>query len=482
MNARDGRSVGEILLQADTASRELLFDVSGDDAPAMLRTWGEVVQNAAELWQVLPARSRGDTADGQLMAQLEGITQGMHRTRLRQGWPGDGDPDQRLLGIAEAFGAARDLVAAHSSQRGGVQSLEQARDVHAARTRIMHALYVGAHSVSVAVREHIRDLREMPHVEKQSARATRGIPRGQDALQRLTAFEELAGSYLGGRFARALEGEHREGYAGLDRLSDAIARWDVQAHRTLAGEATAANLAATARTQAMIARTGLILVRAAAHTGDADPVTYEQRIAPALESATRAASRLAGDWGTLTDPATRRVDPDLWAVDAQLQAAMRELIHDKSALADPTLIAQRADLRDVMSVVSRATAAALEVACVTQDIAGNDTSLIAPIRGMLELARTGIPEPGPGDVDELGASLNAADLLHNRVRPLIDPIRDLLIRSSADTAQRMTDASSAVGALWRQRESAIDAPSVGRDRSLAMAPPMPLGSSRSVSL
>ena len=100
----------------------------------------------------------------------------MHRTRLRQGWPGDGDPDQRLLGIAEAFGAARDLVATHATLRAGVQSLEQARDVQAARTRIMHALYVSAHSVSVAVREHIRDLQQVPRVEQQSTRATRGIP------------------------------------------------------------------------------------------------------------------------------------------------------------------------------------------------------------------------------------------------------------------------------------------------------------------
>lgn len=90
MSARDGRSVGELLLHADTATRDLLFDVTGEDAPAMLRTWGEVVQDAAELWQALPARPRGGTAGGQLMVQLEAIVQRMHRTQLRQGWPGAG--------------------------------------------------------------------------------------------------------------------------------------------------------------------------------------------------------------------------------------------------------------------------------------------------------------------------------------------------------------------------------------------------------
>jgi len=471
MNAAGGRSVGELLLQADTATRGLMFDVTGDDAHAMLRTWGEVVQNAAELWRVLPAPTSGSPGD-HLVAQLEAITRGMHRTQLRQAWPGDGPSDQRLLDVADAFGAARDLVAAHAGPPRQLRPAVVMRDVEAARTRTMHALYVGAHAVTVAVRSHVRDLREKLPIARADTRVTRGIPRGLEAVERLTAFETLAGSYLGGRFAAALQGEHHDGYAGLDRLSDAIARWDVQAHRTLAGQVTAANLAATVRTQAMITHTSQILARAAAHTGNADPVTYQQRIAPTLENATRAASGLAGRWGMLTDPATRRVDPDLWAVDVQLQAAMRELLHDKTTLADPALIAQRADLRDVGPVVSLATAAALEVACVTRDLVRNDTSLTAPVRGMLALARTGIPELGPGDVDELGTSLSAVDLQHNRVRPLIEPIRDLLTRSSADTTHRMTDASSAVGALWRPQEPASEVPSTGTGCHPAIAQPV----------
>ncbi|MDN5797893.1 MAG: hypothetical protein L0H79_19405, partial [Intrasporangium sp.] len=434
MSAHDGRSVGEMLLHADTATRALLFDVGGDDAPAMLRTWGEVVQNAAELWQVLPAHPKGDTAAGQLMPQLEAIAQGMHRTQLRQGWPGDGQPDQRLLGIAEDFGAARDLVTKHGSPDRGVRSIEEIRDVHAARTRILHILYVGAHSVGVAVREHIRELQQMPRVEQQWARATRGIPRGREALERLTAFEQLAGAHLGGgRFVSSLHGERLEEYAGLGRLADAVARWDIQAHRTLAVAQTPANLAAIARTQAMVQRTSLILVRAAALTGTADPVTYEQHIAPAFEQAIRAQARIAGHWGALTNAHTRRVDPDLWTVAEQLEAAMRELIHDKTALAEPTLIAQRADLRDLEPTVKRATVGGFILACDARDIATHNTSLAAPAKAMLQLARDGIPEAGEGDDDRLGASLSPTDLQHNRVRPLIEPVRGILVRDS-DTA------------------------------------------------
>lgn len=480
MRPRVGRSVGELLLSADTDTRLLMFDVSGDDAPAMLRTWGEVVQSAAELWHALPVLPRGDKAGGQLMAQLEAIAQGMHRSQLRQGWPGDGAPDQRLMGIAESFGAARDLVAAHANPYGGTRSLEHMRDLQAARTRVMHALYVGGHAVGLAVRDHIRDLQRLPHVEKQWSVKTRGIPRGQDALERLTAFEQLAGGYLdGGRFVGSLQGQHQDGHVGLARLSDTVARWDLQAHRTLGAGATPATLAAIARTQAMLNRTSLILVRAAAHTGAADPVTYKQQIAPAFEGAIRAQAHLAGAWGALTNVLSRKVDPNLRSVAEQLQGAMQELTYDRTTLADPTLIAQRADLRDIEPVVKLATVSGFTLACDARDIATHDTSLTAPAQAMLRLARERMQAAGPGDTDRLGDSLNAADLHHNRIRPLIGPVREILVQDTADAAGRQASASSAVFALWTPREPVAAAPQEGRHRThpaqprVAVGPPGP---------
>lgn len=405
MSAGEGLSVGELLLQADTTARGLLFDVSGQDAPEMLRTWGEVVQNAAELWHALPGRAKGDPAGGQLMAQLESITRGMHRTQLRQGWPGDGPSDERLLGLAEAFAAARDLVERHAGPSDGTRSLEAMRDVQAARARTVHALYVGSHAVGVAVREHVRGLQQMPWVDKQWAKVTRGIPRGQDALERLNAFEQLAGSYLGGRMVSSLGGERREGYAGLARLNDAVARWGLRAHRTLAAAATPANLAAIARTTAVLNRANLILIRAAVHTGAADPVTYEQQIAPAFEEAIRAQSHLAGQWGSLTNAATRKVDPRLWSAADQLQAATRELIHDKTVLADPTLIAERADLRDLAEVVKPATVNGFTLACDAREIAAHSGSLTAPARAMLEFVRNDRGVRGEGDDDHASAAM-----------------------------------------------------------------------------
>jgi hypothetical protein len=55
MTGADGRSVGELLLDADHTARDLIIDAPDLDAAVVLRTWGEVVQTAAELWGALPA-------------------------------------------------------------------------------------------------------------------------------------------------------------------------------------------------------------------------------------------------------------------------------------------------------------------------------------------------------------------------------------------------------------------------------------------
>ena len=139
MNRQDARSVGELLLDADFTTRQALMDVTGEDAPAMLRTWGEVVQSAAELWASLPEPVRGATSpiDGATMARLESMSQAMHRTQVRQGWPGDGPADERLLHVSETLTRAADLI----GRRGGhIRPTDTAvsADLDAARMRIMH--------------------------------------------------------------------------------------------------------------------------------------------------------------------------------------------------------------------------------------------------------------------------------------------------------------------------------------------------------
>jgi hypothetical protein len=53
--APDRRTVGELLTDSDALARETLLDPSLDQAPAMVRSWGELVGSAAKLWAVLPS-------------------------------------------------------------------------------------------------------------------------------------------------------------------------------------------------------------------------------------------------------------------------------------------------------------------------------------------------------------------------------------------------------------------------------------------
>src|SRR5829696_8543166 len=48
--APDWRTVGELLTDSDALARETLLDSSPDHAPAMVRSWGELVGSAADLW------------------------------------------------------------------------------------------------------------------------------------------------------------------------------------------------------------------------------------------------------------------------------------------------------------------------------------------------------------------------------------------------------------------------------------------------
>src|ERR1035437_3376544 len=155
MKRQDQRSVGELLLDADFTTRQVLMDVTGEDAPAVLRTWGEVVQSAAELWSTLPQPVRGTTSpiDGVTMQRLDAMSQAMHRTHIRQGWPGDGPADERMLPVAETLTRAADLIDRRGSHIRPVDPAVRA-DLDAARMRIMHTLYLGAHGVSVATQQH----------------------------------------------------------------------------------------------------------------------------------------------------------------------------------------------------------------------------------------------------------------------------------------------------------------------------------------
>ena len=448
MNRQDARSVGELLLDADFTTRQVLMDVTGEDAPAMLRTWGEVVQSASELWASLPPPVGGSASpiDGATMTRLESMSQAMHRTQVRQGWPGDGPADERLLHVAETLTRAADLI----GRRGGhIRPTDTAvsADLDAARMRIMHTLYVGAHGVGVAAREHVRDV-ELSTRGK-SSRESRGVPRGQDAINRLAAFEQLAGAYVGNRFSVAAQGEQVRGPYGTERLQQALIGWDIQAHRTLAATPTAANLLLASRTQAGIATAAGAILHAGARTGHVDNDAYEHRLAPTFDATQVAWTHVASRWAEMTSPADR-TDLDLVQAAGELRAAVREVAHDKTTWARPDVTAGRVDLGEAAQHLQQALSSAVDVACVLRDVAAQDTNLTGPARAMSHRANADIGRAADGSHEDKDIVwVSSGDVYANRTVTIPEPVRAGLVDATDTLVRTAGNAMSAAACLDR---------------------------------
>jgi len=169
--ARERRTVGELLADSDALTRETLLDVTPSHGPGMVRAWGEVVQSAAQLWAVLPPVSLAAPSGPDLMVRLRGLGEGIGRSSVGHR-PGPGPKDQRLLEIADNLLRARNLVERYGQDVQPTDA-EARADIAAARARVMHTLYVGAHGTAVALREYANDLRDRLRVDSRRRLAHR---------------------------------------------------------------------------------------------------------------------------------------------------------------------------------------------------------------------------------------------------------------------------------------------------------------------
>ncbi len=380
MRVRDQRSVAELLLEAEQVARDLLYEAPDRDGRAMVRTWGEVMDTAADLWAQLPT---GPPVPGQhrspeqpgVIDQLQASARSLHRRDRKV--HDDGGYDDQLLVIADSYARAGELVAKYHNHDGS-QTPERQDDVHAARTRIMHTLYVTAHVVTVAL---TNDLRAYHDQHRDSTVTAKGYPLYMlaDAHRRMSAAEQLAGSYLPDTYPEALSGQHRD-RVDPERLADAVARWDVQAHRALAGTPDAHTLAFVTAQETWLVSASSILWRAAAQTGHVNESQYRTRLCPALERLWEEWGQAARTWTELTPKNSPAPPAHLRAAGNELRAATRELIHDRVGGATPEVIAARVDLGKVASTLQRSLASTVDLAHAVRD-AGNEPGLLVSAKG-----------------------------------------------------------------------------------------------------
>jgi len=347
----DQRSVGELLFDVDRQARMLLIDVTEDDVAQLLHAWPGFVSAAVDLWQALP-HPPGQAAEmATPIDRVAQISDSISRRLTTSPWPPATAPDPRMSDMANTLDQAASLVERFADHMPLSDSGRE--DLHAARARIMHSLYVAAHAVTVSLVQHGRTR----HDQAAATRRPLATPADQtpyavapttEWVRRMAAAEAAAASFAAhGRLPALLNGEQLVPPADTSRLTRALAHWDVQAHRGLVSPGWRDNMVLITRTQALIAGTAMVLVAAAAAGGKLDP---SPRLGPALGRAGAAWSDLGSRWDDLT-PLNVRPSPQLLLAAGEIRAATRELTHDAATMATPHTIATRPGLHEGLQAV-----------------------------------------------------------------------------------------------------------------------------------
>lgn len=443
MTSSDVRSVGEMLFDVDYLARQLLMDVGGDDAGTLLRSWPRMVAAAEDLWACLPGRRPGVDERDRPIASLSARAASIQTSLVgRKAWPGQGPTNPHVDQMTQTLLSAAVLVRRYGAEIAHEQP-DVHRDLEAARTRIMHGLYLTAHAVNVALhengRDRVNDARAAGHrVGLAQHHSPYAIAPTGTWVDRMSACENAARSYLTDRPTQPLVGEAIRPVDDPDRLAQALANWDIQSHRALAREPEPPNVLLITRTQGLIAGASMMLIDAAAAAGLLEP---SERLAPSIADAGRSWGNLASRWGDLTPPGAR-VEAPLARAAAEVRAAYREITHNATTLAPPDVIATRAGLPQATVASLRAIEAGAELAHVIAEKA-NTAGLTGPARALSIRAHNdielGLASAHPdGDV----VWVSPADILARRPVPVPRPVREGLRSASAATASAASTAAA----------------------------------------
>jgi hypothetical protein len=92
VSAADRRTVEELLADSDALARETLLDTTLEHAPAMVRSWNQLVESAANLWAVLPS-TPDRTFGSDSMQRLRVVGAAIGRSVTAGHWPGQRTTD-----------------------------------------------------------------------------------------------------------------------------------------------------------------------------------------------------------------------------------------------------------------------------------------------------------------------------------------------------------------------------------------------------
>lgn len=426
MKAPNRLSVGELLLEGDLTARRLLLDPDALDAAAMVRTWPEVVQAGHEFLAILPRRGGGPgvhaltgvRSHDQTGERLQLMATSMHQHFSKRSWPGDGPADDQLLAIAGNLIRAHDMVVSHRRPAPLLTPAVLA-DAAVARERVLHTLYVASHAINVAVQAQ---LRATPQKGKSTPRIVSSL---RGAQQRLATIEAVAGREVYRTFPSDPALEHREP-PSQDRLSAALAGWDIATHRALAREPSMANLAELARVQTHTLAMTRTVLDAAASLGVLDAPAYHARLQPHLTSAEDAWGTLHATVRDLTSHTHRTVTPDLRAAGSELAHALAEIVLTGTTLADPATIATRVHLPATTATLLDSLDAPHQASLLLHDAALHPGVTVSARAAQQLLTPLEAGRKPPGIERPDGAWVDPRALVADRPVPPPPPVRELI--------------------------------------------------------
>ena len=317
------------------------------------------------------------------MVRLQAVGRGIGRSVSVSRWPGPGPTDERLAQVAYDLARAAVLIERHGRDVKPTTP-ESRADIAAARARVMHTLYVAVHGTSVAVAGYTKELQNQRdraaqrHSPLSDRPHARDIAAANGLLNRLAVFEQLAGTYVA---------DHPVTVAALGeiavptratRLDSALARWDIQAHRSLASNPDPADLVRVARVQALLATTTAVIVEAAAEKGKLDQATV-QRLSPVLDATQVAWTQAARRWSELAVPAGLP-EPALVRAASDVRAAVAATAHTATGWATPDQLDARLDLAKTAQTMKLSMIASIDVGYLTREVAALGQGLRAPSR------------------------------------------------------------------------------------------------------
>lgn len=372
----DERTVGELLLAADVAARDVLWDSGRILAKQRVTSWIDVIDAAAGLWASIPDRTANPA-----MGRIDRIAQGISRTSSTLGWPPTGAPaDPHLASVAADLRRAAELVASRRHPRARLSDAGH-QDSEAARTRLMHVVSVATHGMRWSLDRYVRDLRRLREA-RHPVPAGDSLAASRDLLRRTAPVELIALDYLRRRWPVSLDGEHRDPVP--NRLDQAMARWEIQVRRALVKDPTPANLLFAASVERQRVLAAEFVLGAAASLGLVDRVDFAERTQPTLATLGRAWGRLERDLAPLSG--WRRADPDFAHAADELRAGLREVTHDGAALATPQVMVDRTDLVDTGQRLQLGAALGAEVGHLVRE-AIDEVEWSVPARGAREVYR-----------------------------------------------------------------------------------------------